>query len=248
MENNQISEYINEIGNFIGQEGYSIAAAAVSTLLKAKGELVAHTIGTYKNTRFNIRLEDFAYEEDNLTDDEKKEFYRNIDNKKLNYLFELLDKARTSTYDLHAKILAKLYGNLLINGELNYFQSTLLENLNILNEHDITYIAFLLYIIKEHKSFPSNGIYIQELSMQRRLLEGGVKNEDIIIFSIKEYSHYYTYKKCLQLGIFIEAPMQQAETPYGMQEISELRPLENRRIQITENTLGFITLLREIFR
>lgn len=72
MANKKISEYINDIANAAAKEGYSIATAAASTFFKVKGELAAATIDSYKNTRFGIRLEDFAYEETSMGKEQKK--------------------------------------------------------------------------------------------------------------------------------------------------------------------------------
>ena len=131
-----IEKYLITFGDELGKESYSIVKAGVNTLFKAKGELAAYTIDNYMNTRFNIRIEDFAYEQDKLSENQKKNFYDNITYKQLNYLFELLDKARTSTYDLHSKILSKLYLNLLKNGDLNYIECTLISNIHSLVEFD----------------------------------------------------------------------------------------------------------------
>lgn len=131
-----ITEYLEDFAKELGKEGYSIIKAGVKTFYKSIGELAAYTIDNYMNTRFEIRLEDFAFEQDNLRKDQKEYFYKNIDAKQLNFLFELLDKARISAYDLHAKILSKIFANLIKNGELNYYESALLANISSLNEVD----------------------------------------------------------------------------------------------------------------
>ena len=51
----------------------------------------------FMEERFKIRLQDFIYEEERLSDRSKKKFYEDIDNEKINILFDLLEKARTTT-------------------------------------------------------------------------------------------------------------------------------------------------------
>lgn len=138
---NEISDYVLDFANELSKEGYSIIKAGVNTFFKAKGELVLYAIDSYIKTRFEIRLEDFAYEQDNLTKEQKENFYNSIDKKKLNYLFELLNKTRTTAFDLHAKILSKLYANLIKNKGLKYFEKVLLSSIESFNDED-----FLIYI------------------------------------------------------------------------------------------------------
>ena len=98
----------------------------------------------FMDERFKIRLQDFIYKEERLSDRSKKKFYEDIDNKKINILFDLLEKARTTTYDLHAKILTKLYGRLLQNGKLDYYEHALLANINSLSDLDFIYFYNLV--------------------------------------------------------------------------------------------------------
>ncbi len=139
-----MSNYLITFTEELAKEGYSIVKASVNTFFKSSADIVLIARDSYINTRFNIRLEDFAYEQENIGYEQKKFFYENIDNKKLNYLFELLDISRTSVYDLHAKILAKLYTSLIINGGLNYYESSLLSNIKTLTEEDFVYLHKLL--------------------------------------------------------------------------------------------------------
>lgn len=134
-------DYILEIAEDAAKQGHSIVKATLNTLFKVHGEdLVLSAKDTYFNERFKWRLEDFVAEEKNISEQDIKKFYENINYQQLNYLFELFDKARTSTFDLHAKILSKLYANLLQNSNLNYYESTLLVNITTLNEYDFTYL------------------------------------------------------------------------------------------------------------
>ena len=64
----------------------------------------------------------------------------------MDLLYDLLDKARITAYDLHAEILSKLYGNFLKNGELDYYEETLLINLEKFNEEDLNYLSYILYL------------------------------------------------------------------------------------------------------
>jgi hypothetical protein len=181
-----ITNYLLDFTEELGKEGYSIVKAGVKTLYKAKGELAVYAIQSYMNTRFEIRLEDFAYEQDNLTKEQKENFYNNIDHEKLNFLFELLEKARTTAYDLHAKILSKLYGNFLRNSKLNYHEKTLLSNIDILNDEDLIYF---------HKVLKENVKDIDEAEIKK------IK----IIFPVKTYTEHYIFEKLVRVGLFIDS-------------------------------------------
>lgn len=186
---NNITEYLTDFADELGKEGYSIVKAGVKTFYKAKGELAAYTIDNYMNTRFEIRLKDFTYEQEKLTSKQKENFYKNIDAKQLNFLFELLEKARTSTYDLHAKILARLYGNLVENGKLNYHESTLLANINIMNDEDFSKFYTLL-----DEFFRENCTDMDTVLMKEQSLN----------FKIETYTDLYIYDKLLRVGLIAE--------------------------------------------
>ncbi len=133
---NNMENYLITFGETIGKEIHSIVEASVKTFFKSKGELATFTINNYMNARFDKRLEDFSYEEEQISDQDKKNFYENINYEKLNYLFELLNKTRTSTFDLHAKILAKIYSDFLRENFLFYYDKILLSNINNLTDQD----------------------------------------------------------------------------------------------------------------
>lgn len=183
---NKIENYLISFGEELGKEGYSIIKAGVNTFYKAKGEMTAYTIDNYMNTRFEIRVEDFAYEQEKLSRKQREKFYENINARQLNFLFELLEKARTSTYDLHAKILAQLYGNLILNGNLNYHESTFLANINILNDEDL----FVFYNVLE--------VFINERGYDfDNIIEKNKKLE----FETKDYTDLYIYDKLIRVGL-----------------------------------------------
>ena len=146
MENllDNIGDYATEIVELASKEGCALTTAAVSTLYKSKVELASHFMHRFMDERFKIRLKDFIYEEERLSDTSKKKFYEDIDNNNINIIFDLLEKARTTTYDLHAKILAKLYSRLLQNGKLDYYEHALLANINSLSDLDFMYFYNLV--------------------------------------------------------------------------------------------------------
>lgn len=185
---NKIDDYLIAFGEELGKEGYSIVKAGLNTFYKAKGEMAAYLIDNYMNTRFEIRLEDFVYEQEKLSKEQKENFYQNIDSRQLNFLFELLEKARTSTYDLHAKILARLYGNLILNGSLDYHESTFLANINIMNDEDLIKFHKLL-----EEFFNKNGIDIDSIIMKQKVLK----------FETKTYMDIYIYDKLLRVGLIV---------------------------------------------
>jgi hypothetical protein len=195
-----MKDYLTMFVEEASKEGHSIVKAGVDILFKANGELAALTVDNYKNNRFNIRLEDFAYEQEQLSDEVKENFYKNITSEQLNYLFELLDKARTSTYDLHAKILAKLYANLLLNGNLNYYESSLLANINFLNDKDL---------IKVHSEL--NGKDLDENTDNK--------------FKVDNYQDYLVFNKSVQLGFFEHRKKSPVQLPSSTVSPSPFAPL-----------------------
>lgn len=166
---NQISDYIIDFAEELSKEGYSIVKAGVNTFFKSKGELVSYGIDSYIKIRFEIRLKDFTYEQEKLTKEDKENFYKSIDSKKINYLFELLSKARTTAFDLHAKILSKLYANFLKNGELKYFEKVLLSNIEALNDEDFLIYkkAIKFFIDDEEKEYYTSEKYEEIASLYK---------------------------------------------------------------------------------
>ncbi|MDN5090989.1 hypothetical protein [Aliarcobacter butzleri] len=216
-----ITNYLLDFTEELGKEGYSIVKAGVKTLYKAKGELAVHAIQSYMNTRFEIRLEDFAYEQEKLSKEQKENFYKNINHKKLNFLFELLENARTTAYDLHAKILSKLYGNFLRKGELDYHEKTLLSNIDILNDEDLKYFHKVLNTVED--------INISEIKKLK------------INFPIKSYSEHYIFEKLVRVGLLIDSSNIDAGTIGGKEFI-----LNDRAFYIHNFTVEMYNLLTVI--
>ena len=189
-----MEDYLITFGEELGKESYSIVKAGVNTFFKAKGELASYTLDSYINARLDIRMEDFAYEQNKLTDDERKIFYDNINYTQLNYLFELLNKARTSTFDIHAKILSKFYGHLLKQGDLSYFESNILSNITMLNEEDIC------IIFKELGEVFTSSVYQVEMKLS---VEQSYETKRT--FSTMNSASYYAFKKAIQIGIVRES-------------------------------------------
>ena len=120
--------------------GYSVGVFASKLFYQVSGiKDLRSCMDSYIASRFEQRLEYFTYEHDKLSPEQKETFYTNLKENKqhINYLYEFIEKARTTTYDIHAKILAKLSANLIQNGELSYEESSFFDNLLLLNETDI---------------------------------------------------------------------------------------------------------------
>ena len=147
---------------------------------------VGDAINNYREYRFTQIQNRFIEEEELLSSEQVKNFYKNIDNTKLDLLFDLLDKARTTAYDLHAKILSKLYGNFLTNSKLNYHEKTLLSNIDILNDEDLIHF---------HKVLKENVPDINEAEIKR------IK----ISFPINTYTEHYIFEKIIRVGLIVES-------------------------------------------
>ncbi|MGH1600823.1 hypothetical protein [Campylobacter majalis] len=139
-----LGDYAAEVVEIVAKKGYPLAKALVCTLYKSKTDLLLYGIDKFTNERFKIRIKYFAHEEKELSEEKKKYFYEKINERNMSILVDLLEKARISTYDLHAKILAKLYSNLIQNDKLNYYEHALLANISSLSDLDFTYFYNLI--------------------------------------------------------------------------------------------------------
>lgn len=147
---------------------------------------VGDAINNYREYRFTQIQNRFIKEEELLFSEQVKNFYKDIDNAKLDLLFDLLDKARTTAYDLHAKILSKLYGNFLRNSKLNYHEKTLLSNIDILNDEDLIHF---------HRILKESVYDINEAEIKK------IK----ISFSIKTPTEQYIFEKLVRVGLIIDS-------------------------------------------
>lgn len=195
----RITNYVVDFTEELSKVGYCIVKAGANSLYKAKGELAAYTIQNYMNTRFEIRLEDFAYEQDKLSEETKRNFYDNIDHKKLNILYELLEQARLTAYDLHAKILTKLFVNFIKNEELNYYEKTLLTNINIFNEIDFKMYKFVMSHYYNFNNSKEKSIYSCTTAMsgslnsiQKFLNLGFFTYPEAVIGKVEQNSYTFT--------------------------------------------------------
>ena len=119
--------------------GYSVGVFGAKLFYGVSGlSNLDNAMDSFVAERFRQRLDHFAYEHDNLSKKQKEDFYDDLKNNEqnVNYLYGFVEKTRTSTFDLHAKILAKLSVKLIKNKELNYFEDSLFANINIFSEYD----------------------------------------------------------------------------------------------------------------
>ena len=181
---------------------------------------VGDAINNYREYRFTQIQNRFIKEEELLSPEQVKNFYKDIDNARLDLLFDLLDKARTTAYDLHAKILSKLYGNFLRNSKLNYHEKTLLSNIDILNDEDLIHF---------HRILKESVYDINEAEIKK------IK----ILFPIKSYTEYYIFEKLERVGLFVEY-----KTNGGFQFASENeKVLENKSFYIHNFTVDIYNVL-----
>ncbi len=89
-------------------------------------------------------------------------------------MYKLIEEARITVYDFHARILAKICAELVKNKDLTY----LLANLQSLTTKDIEKIFNFLYVYKDYSDYGKQ-----------------------IEFIIKEYEDIVVFQKCIQLGI-----------------------------------------------
>lgn len=236
--------------------GYSVGVFASKFFYQVSNiEALKNAMDSYIVSRFSQRLEYFTHEHDRLSEEEKIEFYEDIktNHQNMNYLYEFVEKARTTTFDMHARIYAVMSARLVKNKTLTYFENDLLSNLHLLNEEDIVHLAFILRIIDESddcmkKESESFRIQVELFKQGRPINHAYIIEHKNIEFLILKPSHYYTYQKSIRIGIFDDAPIKQEGGQYGViTEISEYSKIENRHVKVTKNTISFYLLLKEVF-
>jgi len=168
-----------DIAEEITLESYNIGLFACKFFYKVSNlESLKNCMDDYVANRFSQRLEYFAYEHSKISDKEKKEFYDDLvtNNRNLNHLYEFIENARTTTYELQAKFLARLSVELMRNKTLQYQEAELINIVSHLNDIDFLSIKNNLILPKD-------------------TTESGY-------FKISETEDYFTYRKCLKLQIF----------------------------------------------
>ncbi|MGB6329657.1 MAG: hypothetical protein WBF48_12100 [Halarcobacter sp.] len=161
--------------------GYAFTQFALRIFYGVSGvESLKNGMDRYMVERFSQRLEYFTFEQEHLTKEQKKEFYDDLKYNKQNiaYMYELIDEARRTVYDFHARILAKVCVELVKNKDLTYFQSSLLANLQSLTSRDIDKIY----------NFLEEYIEIDDYNKE-------------LLFKVKDYEDIVVFQKCMQLGI-----------------------------------------------
>lgn len=228
------------VGTFVSRAFYQISNI----------EALKNGYDAYNIERFAQRLEMFNQEHEKLTIEEKKEFYDELkfNKQNQNYLYDFVEKARTTTYEIHSQIYAVLSKRLVKNKGLNYYEDLILSNLYLLNEEDLRYLGFILYVKDKHSYYTDNfteeksEIKLIPMIIDKRNNNGRLKLQRKITFTVHTYEHYMTYKKCLQFGVFDE--VREKDTS-GYVESNNLA-LSNRKINVTECTKIFAEILEEV--
>jgi len=183
--------YIVDVAEDVSKVGYSIGVFVANAFYQVSGiEDLKKSMDAYMVSRFSQRLEYFTHEHDKLSVDEKKAFYNDLKNNKqnVNYLYEFVEKARTTTFELHARIYAILSARLVKNGELKYYESALLANISSLNEVDF---ISLQKALKKNREIPitekclwgkDDGASLYELIGIKKFINIGIINEDLAPF------------------------------------------------------------------
>lgn len=215
---------IVEVVEDIAKLGYSVSVFGAKLFYGVSNlENLKKAMNVFVAERFSQRLEYFVYEHDNLVKRVKEDFYNDLKNnsQNLNYLYEFIEKTRTTAYDIHAKLLARLSVNLIQNGKLNYLEESLLLNLNILTNDDI---------LKIHRELKSCDIIKKRYK-----------------FQILTHKDYYLYQKCQQLGIFTHYTKPAISVANGNQSVALAEQvIKDKEFLINEYTNDFFQVLDEI--
>lgn len=150
----------------------------------------------YALSRFSQTVEIFQHEHENIDWERRKEFYEDLkyNEQNLAYLYSMFEKSRSSTFLIHMKILAKLSSSLIENKTLNYFESSLLANINLLNEDD-----FIIY---------------------KKVIKNYINEQDTITYITEKYEEIISLNKFQNIGILSQdgdlTAMGNNENKYGM--------------------------------
>lgn len=208
--------------------GYSVVVFAAKAFYQVSGiEALKNSMDAYVLSRFSQRLEYFVHEHGKLSDKDKKNFYDSLSTNQqtLNYLYEFIEQARTTTFELHAKLLARLSVELINNKGLNYFQSTLLSNINRLNADDI--LSIYKFLKSEHESLQ----FIEDKTL--------IKDCNKIMFKVNTPEEQILFDKCLMLGVI------SIQNAFGFADKNV--PLYSDRVcYFTRYSLEFYEMLDEI--
>lgn len=181
----------------------------------------------YALSRFSQTIETFQFNHEQLNIEERKSFYEDLEynEQNLHYLYSLFDKARTSTYLLHMKILARLSANLIKNKTLSYFEQNLLNDINTLNNKDILYI---------HRFLKNNNESLNDIQDKTT-----IKNSKMIVFKINTHEENMVFEKCLKIGII------SIENSFGFANNNS--PLyKDKGCYFTKNSFEFYEILNEV--
>lgn len=150
----------------------------------------------YALSRFAQTVEIFQYEHESIDWEIRKEFYEDLkyNEQNLAYLYSMFERSRSSTFLIHMKILAKLSALLIKNKTLNYFESSLLANINLLNEDD-----FIIY---------------------KKVIKNYINEQDTITYITEKYEEIISLNKFQNIGILSQdgnlTAMGNNENKYGM--------------------------------
>lgn len=156
----KIEDSAIEVIEEMSKMGYAVGTFAARVFYQVSNvEALKNGLDAFMHERFSQRLEYFIYEHDKIGNKEKESFYEDLKGNKqnLNYLYEFVEKSRTTTFDLHAKILARISVNLVKNKKLGYYESSLISNMNIFNESD--FLMFFKMLKNLEKTIDNSNTY-----------------------------------------------------------------------------------------
>jgi hypothetical protein len=210
------------------KEAYSVGVFAfklfyqVSTL-----EALKNSMDAYMLSSFSQRLEYFTYEHNKLSNNEKKAFYDDLKSNKqnVNYLYTVVESARTTTHEIHAQLLARLSVELIKNKEFNFYENALIANLHTLTNDDL-----LIY-----------------KNVMNGFLEDKIMNiGSSLIFETIEHRSFISIQKFLNIGI-ISIPHSAPQKP-----IYDDAPNENHNFRrrmffvVGEYSINLLNMLNEL--
>ncbi len=173
--------------------GYSFGVFAFKAFYRVSGiEALIQSYNDYEISKLSQTIENFQYEQDKLNVNQRKEFYEDLkyNEQNLAYLHSLFNKSREATFLVHMKILSKLSSSLVENKTLNYHESTLLSNIDILNEDD-----FIKFHCVLKAFFDKEGEDIDTTIMK----------EHKITYVVSSYTDQFIFDKLIRVGLILDS-------------------------------------------
>ncbi|AXH14386.1 hypothetical protein CP985_05550 [Malaciobacter mytili LMG 24559] len=211
--------------------GFSLGKGALKYIYKVSSlEALKDSFNAFDFERLLQRCEYFVYEHDKISENTKKEFYADLkhNTQNQNFIYEFVEKLRTTPFDLNARIVARLSSELVKNKSLNYYESIILTNIHMFNNIDW------------HKIYNHlKDIYSGSLQSHSISLKTQAKT-----FPVNDYKDHVIFNKLTLLGVIL--PSTVVQQPAQVMEPKNTFQFESPTYYITDCTDAFYKILGDV--